>query len=74
MTNKMAATDLFDEQGLPIYGDSKRKVEKDDEEDGLSSFKPAMWQRILWYHFQQELMVNKKLVHILDSLIICFMQ
>ena len=47
-------------------------MKKLQEEDHLAIFKPGLWQTGCgkeWYHFQQELMVSKRLLNFLASLI-----
>ena len=49
------------------------KSEKTQKEDCLAIFKPGLWQTSIfrcgkeWYHFQQELMVSKMIVTIINS-------
>ena len=53
-------------------------MEKLKEEDRLAIFKPGLWRTGFigcgeeWYHFQQELMVSKKIINFLASLINSF--
>ena len=69
MTSKMTARVLKYELGSPSYGDIKL-VKKLHEEDRLATFKPGLWRTGLlgcgkeWYHFQQELMVNKMIIQL----------
>ena len=71
MTNKMAARVLTYELGSPSYGDSKRKLEKDEEDNRLAIFKPGLWRTGFfgcseeWYNLQQQLMVCKTIFKLL---------
>ena len=65
MMRKMAARLLSYEL---VWRFKVQKVKKIQEEDCLAIFKPGLWQTGFfgcgkgWYHFQQELMVNKMIV------------